>query len=115
MGAPVTHFEIYGKDAAKLRSFYADLFGWEIHGDNPQEYGLIHTNSGDKGIGGGIGSGDPRVNVVIEVDDLQKYLDTAVSMGAEIVTPITEIPDMVTFAEFRDPAGNVIGMALTDS
>jgi hypothetical protein len=115
MGAPVTHFEIYGKDPAKLRSFYSDLFGWEIHGDNPQEYGLIHTHSGDKGIGGGIGSGDPRVNVVIEVDDLQKYLDTAVSMGAEIVTPITEISGMVTFAEFRDPAGNVIGMALTDA
>jgi predicted enzyme related to lactoylglutathione lyase len=35
MGAPVVHFEIYGKDASKLQSFYADLFGWEIHADNP--------------------------------------------------------------------------------
>jgi predicted enzyme related to lactoylglutathione lyase len=26
MGAPVVHFEIYGKDASKLQSFYADLF-----------------------------------------------------------------------------------------
>jgi predicted enzyme related to lactoylglutathione lyase len=56
-----------------------------------------------------------RVNVVVDVDDLQKYLDKAVSMGAEVVTPITEIPDMVTWAEFRDPAGNVIGISLADS
>jgi len=51
MGAPVVHFEIYGKDASKLQSFYADRFGWEIHADNPANYGIVHTNSGDKGIG----------------------------------------------------------------
>jgi predicted enzyme related to lactoylglutathione lyase len=55
------------------------------------------------------------VNVVVDVDDLQKYLDKAVSMGGEVVTPITEIPDMVTWAEFRDPSGNVIGISLADS
>src|SRR4030095_10763271 len=115
MGAPVVHFEIYGKDASKLQSFYADLFGWEIHADNPLNYGIVHTNAGDKGIGGGITEGDARVNVVVDVDDLQKYLDKAVSMGGEVVTPITEIPDMVTWAEFRDPAGNVIGISLAES
>jgi predicted enzyme related to lactoylglutathione lyase len=72
MGAPVVHFEIYGKDASKLQSFYADLFGWEIHADNPMNYGIVHTNAGDKGIGGGITEGDARVNVVVDVDDLQK-------------------------------------------
>ena len=33
------------------------------------------------------------------------------ALGGEIVTPVTEIPGVVTFAEFRDPAGNVIGMS----
>jgi predicted enzyme related to lactoylglutathione lyase len=32
-----------------------------------------------------------------------------------VVTPITEIPDVVTRAEFRDPAGNLIGISLADS
>jgi len=114
MGAPVTHFEIYGKDAAALRKFYEDLFGWEIHADNPMNYGLVHTNAGDKGIGGGIAEGDARVNVVAEVDDLQATLDKAASLGGGIVTPVTVIPGQVTFAEFRDPAGNVIGIAATD-
>ena len=114
MGAPVVHFEIYGKDASKLQSFYADLFGWEIHADNPMNYGMVHTNADDKGIGGGIAEGDARVNIVPEVDDLQATLDKAVSLGGEVVTPITEVPGVVTFAEFRDPAGNVIGIAATE-
>lgn len=114
MGAPVVHFEIYGKEAEKLRAFYTELFGWEIHADNPMNYGLVHTNAEDKGIDGGIAEGDARVNVVIEVDDLQAYLDRAVSLGGEVVTPVTEIPNMVTFAEFRDPAGNLLGIAKSE-
>lgn len=110
MGAPVVHFEIYGPDAAKLRTFYADLFGWEIHADNPMNYGMVHTNAGDKGIEGGIAEGPARVNVAVEVDDLQGYLDKALAAGAELVTPVTEIPGVVTYAEFRDPAGNLTGI-----
>jgi hypothetical protein len=30
MGQPVVHFEIIGTDPAKLRSYYAELFGWEF-------------------------------------------------------------------------------------
>ena len=68
MGAPVVHFEIYGKDAAALRGFYEQLFGWEIHADNPMNYGMVHTQADGKGIEGGVAEGDARVNVVIEVD-----------------------------------------------
>jgi predicted enzyme related to lactoylglutathione lyase len=32
MGNPVVHFEIMGKDAKRLRSFYKDAFDWEISG-----------------------------------------------------------------------------------
>ena len=111
MGAPVVHFEIYGKDAAALRGFYEQLFGWEIHADNPMNYGMVHTNADGKGIEGGVAEGEARVNVVIEVDDLQTHLDRAAALGGEVVTPVTEIPGVVTFAEFRDPAGNVIGIS----
>ena len=30
MKHPVMHFEIMGHDAPKLRSFYADVFGWNV-------------------------------------------------------------------------------------
>lgn len=61
MGQAVTHFEIIGKDAEKLRSYYGDLFGWEFDADNPMNYGIVqrddNTNAEGVGIGGGVGGG----------------------------------------------------------
>ena len=111
MDSPVTHFEVYGRNAAALREFYAAAFGWTIHYDESMKYGLVHQEEGDRGIGGGIGEGDPRVNVVIEVDDLEAKLTEIERLGGKTVTPITVIPDVVTFAEFSDPEGNVLGIA----
>ena len=47
----------------------------------------------------------------VEVDDAQKYLDRAVSMGGSVVMPVTEIPSHVTIALFADPEGHVIGLS----
>ena len=41
MGQPVVHFEVIGKDGEKLRSYYSELFGWEIDADNPMNYGIV--------------------------------------------------------------------------
>jgi uncharacterized protein len=46
----------------------------------------------------------------IEVDDPQTYLDQIQRLGGRTVMPVTEIPEMVTFAQFADPEGNVIGL-----
>ena len=35
MGQPVVHFEIIGKDPAKLRSYFGELFGWEFDTSSP--------------------------------------------------------------------------------
>jgi predicted enzyme related to lactoylglutathione lyase len=36
MSQPVVHFEIIGAEPAKLREYYAGLFGWEFQvGDGP--------------------------------------------------------------------------------
>ena len=32
MGNPIVHFEIIGKDAARVKAFYSALFGWTIPG-----------------------------------------------------------------------------------
>jgi predicted enzyme related to lactoylglutathione lyase len=47
------------------------------------------------------------------VDSAQEYLDKAVSMGGKVVMERTVLPGMVTFAQFQDPEGNVIGLAET--
>jgi predicted enzyme related to lactoylglutathione lyase len=112
MANPVVHYEIMGPDGDKLRSFYGDLFGWKIEVMPQMDYGTVGPQDG-VGIGGGIGSdpdGKPSVTIYIQVDDPQAYLDRIASMGGEIVQPVTEIPNVVTFAQFKDPQGNVVGL-----
>ena len=111
MGQPVVHFEILGKDPKKLQGFYGDLFGWHIDANNPMNYGIVDTH-GDGGIGGGIGpaEGQTQVTFYVQVDDPQAYLSKIESAGGKTIVPMTEIPDMVTFALFADPEGNVVGL-----
>jgi predicted enzyme related to lactoylglutathione lyase len=110
MANPVVHFEIMGKDGKKLQEFYSNLFNWEIDSSNPMNYGLV--KGGEGGIGGGVGQGDgpPYVTVYIQVDDLQAYLDKVEKLGGKTLVPVTEIPNMVTFALFADPEGNSVGL-----
>lgn len=113
MAAPVVHFEVLGKDGEKLQKFYGDLFDWKINTDNPMNYGLVEA-AGEGSIGGGVGpsqEGQPgHVTFYVGVPDINATLAKAESMGGKTVVPETEIPDMVTFALFADPEGNVVGL-----
>jgi uncharacterized protein len=113
MGEPIVHFEINAKDGKRAQKFYSTLFKWKIDANNPMNYGMINTGS-KKGIQGGIGQTDsnrmPYSTFYVAVNNPQKYLDKAVKLGGRIVMPVTEIPNMVTFAQFADPEGNIIGL-----
>ena len=113
MGNPIVHFEIIGKDAAKVKAFYSELFGWKIGDLMPDmgNYGLIDAET--SGIPGGVGQSDdgaPRVTVYAQATDIQATLDHAVALGATIVMAPTEIPGVTTLALFADPDGNIIGL-----
>src|SRR3990170_1930211 len=111
MPNPVVHFEIIGKDGKKLQEWCSSIFGWKINADNPMNYGIVEAQG--SGIGGGVGQGDgsTSVTVYIAVDDPQAQLDKVESLGGKTVMPVTEIPGMVTLAQFADPEGNVVGIA----
>ena len=113
MANSVAWFEITGKDADKLQRFYSEVFGWQYEqAPGPGKYGMV--SGGNGGIGGGIGEaqgGDPgHVTFYVEVDDPQGYLDKIEQHGGKTVVPVTEIPNMVTFALFADPEGHVVGI-----
>ncbi|GAC1410101.1 MAG: hypothetical protein NVSMB57_03440 [Actinomycetota bacterium] len=106
----VVHFEILGPAAADLPGFYAELFGWKIEPMPGMGYALVDTCAGT-GIRGGVSTvDDARVMFYVEVPDLQGALDKAVSLGGSVVTEITEIPNVVTFAVLTDVAGNHVGV-----
>jgi predicted enzyme related to lactoylglutathione lyase len=116
MANQVSWFEVTGKDGSKLQQFYGDLFDWKIDAGNPMNYGIVE--GGEGGIGGGVGQsqdGGTHVTFYVTVDGLQAYLDKAEKLGGRTVVPVTEIPNMVTFAQIADPEGNVVGIVKNQS
>jgi len=117
MAAPVTHFEINARDSKRANQFYSSLFGWSVQtmGDasTGMAYGMVSTGV-KMGINGGIGQtqegGQPGVTFYVQVEDVQSHLDRVVALGGRVVVPVTEIPNMVTFAQFADPEGNIVGI-----
>jgi predicted enzyme related to lactoylglutathione lyase len=113
MPNPVVHFEVVGKDGKALQSFYSEVFEWKIDASNPMDYGIVDTGVDGASGGGvsGIPDGEsPHAIFYIGVDDPQATLDQVVERGGAVVMEVTEIPEMVTFAMFKDPEGNVVGL-----
>lgn len=111
MANKVTWFEITGKDAAALRSFYGRLFDWQFRLFEEMDYGTIDAPEG--GIGGGIGSAgesEAWITVYVETPDVTATLKTAESLGATVLMPETNVMEGVTIGLFRDPEGHVVGL-----
>ena len=123
MGQPVVHFEIIGKDGEKLRSYYSELFGWEIDADNPMNYGVVqrngNTDDGGAGIGGGVAAGpegyDGHVMFYIEVPDVEAALAKAESLGGTRIMGPDKVMDTIELGHFNDPEGHLVGVVKTDS
>jgi predicted enzyme related to lactoylglutathione lyase len=113
MAAPVMHFEVNLKDARRGHEFYSQLFGWKLSVMPEMNYGMVDTGV-KMGINGGLGqqdvNGQPGVTFYVQVEDIQSYLDRAVSLGGRVIFPPHEVPNMVTFAQFADFEGNVLGL-----
>jgi predicted enzyme related to lactoylglutathione lyase len=123
MGQPVVHFEIIGQDGDKLKSYYSELFGWEIDSNNPMNYGNIqrdgNVNADGAGIGGGVASGPEgyggHVTFYVQVDDPEAALAKAESLGGtRLFGPDPVMPGLV-IGQFADPEGHVIGIMQSTS
>jgi predicted enzyme related to lactoylglutathione lyase len=118
MGQPVVHFEIVGKDADKLQSYYSDLFGWEFDSDNPMNYGVVprdaNVSADGVGIGGGVGTGPEgypgHVTFYIEVPDVEAALAKAEGLGGSRVMGPDEVMEGLEIGLFNDPEGHLVGV-----
>ena len=119
MGQPVVHFEIVGKDGAKLQSYYSDLFDWQIDASNPMSYGIVqrdgNTNAEGVGIGGGVAGGpdgyDGHVMFYVEVPDVEAALAKAESLGGQRIMGPDTVPGMeIVLGHLKDPEGHLIGV-----
>jgi hypothetical protein len=119
MGQPVVHFEIIGLDGNKLRSYYSELFGWQIDADNPMNYGVVqrdgNVNAEGAGIGGGIGGPGPEgypghVTFYVEVPDVEAALARAEELGGSRVMGPESVMEGIEIGLFTDPEGHLIGV-----
>jgi predicted enzyme related to lactoylglutathione lyase len=123
MGQPVVHFEVIGKDGAKLQRYYSDLFGWEIDANNPMNYGIVqrdaNVNPEGIGIGGGVGQGpegyEGHVTFYVEVSDVEAALAKAESLGGSRVMGPETVMEMIELGLFTDPEGHLVGLVKSDS
>jgi len=110
---PIVHWEIMGPDGDALKAFYSVLFDWKFN--TPEGFENYHTTEGDAmGVNGAVGQGSeetPAYNCIyVGVADIDATLADVESGGGVTAMPRTEIPGVVTFAMFHDPAGNLVGL-----
>jgi hypothetical protein len=125
MGQPVVHFEIIGKDATKLRSYFGDLFGWEFDTDSPVapavsetgNYGFVNHDAATDGVGipGGVGGGVGHAGYAIfyvGVPNVEAALQKAESLGGtRVMGPEKNPAGHLVVGHFTDPEGHLIGVA----
>ena len=121
MSGRVVHFEIPADDLDRAREFYQSAFGWNLASFPEMEYTTAKTTpSDDQGrptepgsINGGMFQReDPLTTPVItvDVDDIDKALETVSSLGGSMVRPRQAVADMGFAAYFKDSEGNLIGL-----
>jgi predicted enzyme related to lactoylglutathione lyase len=123
MGQPVVHFEVIGKDGARLQRYYSELFGWQIDADNPMNYGMVaregNVNADGVGIGGGVGPGpegyEGHVTFYVEVLDVEEALSRAESLGGSRMMGPETVMGQVELGQFKDPEGHVVGVVRSAS
>ena len=116
----IVHFEIPSKEPSKTARFYEQLFGWKftkMEGSGEMDYWLIsHKDaiSPDETMGG-LYKPDQNMSQqgilnYFSVKSIDESLKQASNLGATIVTPKQEIPNVGHFAILTDPNGNAFAL-----
>lgn len=113
MANPVVRWQIISPAPEQSSDFYCRLFGWRSDKDNRLNYNAISTG-GERGIDGGIWPAPPGapafVQLFMEVEDCQAYLEQAVALGGSVLVPVQALPDGDRMAILKDPTGMSFGI-----
>jgi len=111
MNGSVVQWQFVSSRPEEVAGFYAKAFGWKVTAANGLGYRQV--SAGD-GIEGGIWPAPPGtqgfVQLFLGVADVEASVARAVTFGAEIVVPVTTLPDGDTMAVLRDPTGVTFGV-----
>ena len=103
--------ELYTSDAKRASDFYANLFGWtrELMQTPTGEYTIFKKGdtqaAGMMQISKEMEAMPPHWIVYFAVDDSDRTVQKAQGMGAQVMVPPTDIPNIGRFAILNDPQG----------
>jgi len=101
--------ELITPDAEAAKKFYVELLGWELE-DMPLKnttYSVIKAKGHD--IGGimnmprGVAGAPARWLPYVTVDDVEMAVRQAAKLGAKVIRPPTDIPEVGRYAVLEDP------------
>ena len=121
MSGRVVHFEVPFDDAERARSFYRDVFDWQIQSMPELSYHLVSTGpTSDQGmpaepgfIGGGMLQRQAPVTtpvITLEVDDIDATLAAIERHGGSALGEKMAVGEMGFAAYFTDCEGNLMGL-----
>ena len=107
-------FELMTKDPAAAKDFYTKLFGWDTEEMPMGDTTYTIVKVGEEGVGGIMATPPdaqgvpPHWGIFVTVDDVDATAKLAQELGATIVVPLTDAPDVGKFCAIQDPQGAVI-------
>lgn len=121
MSGRVVHFEIPADDVGRAEEFYRSAFGWDISSMPDMDYTMVSTTPTDEqgapkdpgAINGGMFQRESSLStpvITIDVDDIDKALETISTLGGSTVQPKSAVMDMGFAAYFKDSEGNLMGL-----
>ena len=126
MSARVVHFEVPFDDAERARSFYQEVFDWQIQFIPEMDYNIVSTGPmSDQGmpaepgyIGGGMLPRQEPVTkpvITLEVDDIDATLVAVKEHGGRALGEKLPVGEIGFAAYFTDSEGNLMGLFQTAS
>lgn len=108
------HVELNTTDVDAAKAFYGKLFEWKLE-DVPMGDGVYTMIKTGSGTGGGMMKhpmpGAPSAWLAyVEVGDIAEATAKAKSLGANIITDVTEVMGMGWLSILIDPTGAALGL-----
>lgn len=108
MPNPVVRWQILSPEPDQAAGFYQKLFAWKLSQANALGYRELLSGS-DDGIDGGVWPAPPGVKsfvqLFVEVPDIEACIAKATGLGAQVIIPLSVLPDGDAMAVLLDPAG----------
>jgi uncharacterized protein len=123
MSDKVVHFEVPFDDGDRARTFYGDVFGWQLMPMPEMGYTMVMTGPSDEQTGptepGFINGGmfersddfpGKGPNLVIDVSSIEDSLKKVAEAGGTVVKDRMPVGEMGFAAYFTDTEGNLMGL-----